>query len=74
MYVDELRVTLRPARGDMDGDGDFDLADFSTFAVCFGLSQPTTSCDEEELELADLNGDSLINLLDFMTFALLFRT
>ena len=74
MYVDELRVTLRPARGDMDGDGDYDLPDFSKFAVCFGLNEPTTSCDEEELELADLNSDGLINLLDFMTFTLLFRT
>ena len=58
--------------GDIDGDGDVDLSDFSTFTVCFGLRAPTAQCPADLFERADLNQDDWINLTDFSTFQVLF--
>ena len=55
--------------GDLDLDGDVDLADFITFAGCFGQTMPSGSCSASELWRSDLNQDGEINLIDFVSFA-----
>jgi hypothetical protein len=60
--------------GDMNGDGRVDLADFASFANCFGLqvSNPTPSCPADQVQLSDLDASGVIDLVDFATFALNF--
>jgi hypothetical protein len=61
--------------GDIDGSGGaVNLADFSTFANCFGLSQPTEDCDAAAFACADLDGSGMVNLTDFATFAVVYGT
>ena len=60
------------ACGDLNGDSAVNLSDFSTFAVCFGLSYPTPACGMPSFECADLNGDATVDLVDFSTFSVLF--
>lgn len=57
--------------GDITTDGRVNLADFATFANCFGASVgvPATSCSDVEAHTSDLNGDALIDLGDFAIFA-----
>ena len=57
------------ACGDIDGGGGtVNLADFATFAVCFGGSPSvSTGC-----QCSDMNDDGVINLLDFATFTFVF--
>lgn len=54
--------------GDLDGDGDVDLADFAAFAECLNgpdnSPAPTCSPDVD----ADLDGDGDVDLHDFATF------
>jgi hypothetical protein len=61
------------ACGDLDGNGDVSLIDFSTFAGCFGAELPTAGCPLATWSCADLNQDGNINLVDFNTFASLFN-
>lgn len=57
--------------GDLDGDGgNVDLADFSSFALCFGLPAPSAECPAELFNCADLDQNGWIDLSDFGTFAL----
>ncbi|MBN1491444.1 MAG: hypothetical protein JXA69_16145 [Phycisphaerae bacterium] len=52
--------------GDLDGDGDVDLSDFSTFQACFnGPNRPPAQngCDQ-----ADSDGDADVDLTDFSAF------
>ena len=71
-YVDNLRVAepvLTP--GDLTGDGVVNLADFATFAGCFGATATSSppSCSAEDAIASDFNGDGTVNLTDFSTFA-----
>ncbi|HRX86738.1 MAG TPA: immunoglobulin domain-containing protein, partial [Phycisphaerae bacterium] len=69
-YSDVATLTVAPAGqcpdcrftpGDMDGDGDFDLADLQAFAACFGadiIAQPACACanvaaDDQVVNIAD---------------------
>ena len=59
--------------GDFDLDGDVDLSDFATFALCYAgaaVTTPPPGCTTEEFETTDLDGDLDVDLSDFATFAL----
>ena len=60
--------------GDIDGDGHVDLADFATFAVCYGfpVTSPPLDCSSEDAAASDMDGSGFINLSDFATFAVVF--
>ena len=66
-------VTIRlPTPGDIDLDGSVDLADFATFALCFGgcdATNPPPGCSPAEFLGSDLDGDGCVDLADFATFA-----
>ncbi|UCG33350.1 MAG: hypothetical protein JSU68_01720 [Phycisphaerales bacterium] len=57
--------------GDIDGSGGgSNLADFATFAACYGYAAPNPpDCDEQALACSDLDGNGTIDLADFATFA-----
>jgi len=54
--------------GDLDGDGDVDLSDFTVFQLCFGGSSnpPAPTCPPGVD--ADLDGDGDVDLADFIIF------
>lgn len=53
-----------PCLGDLDGDGDVDIADLALFLASFG-GPPLVPC-------ADLNGDGIVDLLDLAIMLSLF--
>ena len=68
----ECKPAVEPCLcGDIDRSGGaVDLADFATFALCFGLAAPSPpGCDADAFACSDLNGDGVVNLADFATFA-----
>ena len=59
--------------GDVDHDGDVELSDFATFALCYGGSGVTTpppGCSAEGFAELDRFGDGDVDLVDFGQFAL----
>jgi hypothetical protein len=61
--------------GDLDCDGDVDLGDFATLAVCFGgpdVTTPPVGCSAAEFAGSDLDGDGDVDLSDFSSFAVNF--
>ena len=60
--------------GDFDGDGDVDLSDFATFALCYAGSEVTTppsqDCPAQWFAECDLDIDGDVDLSDFATFSL----
>ena len=56
---------------DFDDDGDVDLNDFATFAMCFsnGATTPPPGCGPVDFAKTDLDDDSDVDLNDFATFA-----
>jgi hypothetical protein len=69
LHTVEARL-LRP--GDFNGDDNVGLADFSDFALCFGLTAPAGDCGPEEFVCADLDESGRVDLVDFSTFAVNF--
>jgi hypothetical protein len=55
--------------GDLDGDGDVDLADFAEFSQCFGGSNlpPAGTCPPGAD--ADCDDDGDVDLADFAAFS-----
>jgi polyhydroxybutyrate depolymerase len=57
--------------GELDGDGDVDLADFAVFAACFtgeGITVPPAGCTTQQFHRADTQGDNDVDLADFTEF------
>ncbi len=71
-------ATLSPGSsgsGDLDCDGDVDLADFATLAVCFtgpDVTTPPAGCSAAEFAGSDIDGDGDVDLADFSSFAVFF--
>ena len=62
---------------DFDQDGDVDLSDFATFALCYGgagMTTPPPSCDPGDFDKTDLDDDNDVDLSDFATFAMYYGT
>jgi hypothetical protein len=77
-YAEEhfyLRVTPLIRPGDIDEDGDVDLNDFATFALCFhgsAVTTPPAGCTQGQFDLCDVDDDADVDLADYATFALNF--
>jgi hypothetical protein len=70
-FVIESVIATPAEIGDVDRDGDIDLADFSVLAQC--LSGPNVAthpptCDELQFQLSDLDRDVDVDLSDYSAF------
>jgi len=68
-------VFLPGTPGDVDGDGDVDLADFGVFAGCLagpGQSTPPGGCTQAQFTAADFDADQNVDEADFAVFQAVF--
>ena len=68
-----LLIPASVTPGDFDEDGDVDLGDFATLALCYrgaAITTPPPSCSQDDFATADLDADKDVDLSDFATFAL----
>ncbi|UCG33394.1 MAG: metallophosphoesterase [Phycisphaerales bacterium] len=71
-YVPETVYQTTWYRADLDCDGDVDLNDFATFAMCFSgasVTVPPPGCSPRNSSWSDLDGDGDVDLADFATLA-----
>ncbi|UCG16943.1 MAG: FG-GAP repeat protein, partial [Phycisphaerales bacterium] len=57
--------------GDVDGDGDVDLGDYTLFADCIagpGVDVAPIGCAQEQFRLTDFDRDTDVDVADFATF------
>ena len=57
--------------GDLDGNGDVDLDDYTLFAACIvgpNVGTPPPGCSEAHFQGADLDGDDDVDVSDFAVF------
>ncbi len=66
-----VTVTMPETPGDLDRDGDVDLADFASFQYCF--SGPNQALREPGCAVADSDADNDVDLADFAAFQTCFN-
>ncbi|UCG31593.1 MAG: M28 family peptidase [Phycisphaerales bacterium] len=73
--IDDIQISgleCTSALGDFDVDGDVDLNDFATFALCYAGAEVTVAppgCGPEDFDATDMDEDGDVDLSDFATFA-----
>ena len=69
--IDDVTISalLEGGDGDMDEDGDVDLADFAAFQECFESDPVSAAC-----AAGDLNADNAVNLADVPAFLAVLET
>lgn len=68
-------VRLPAARGDLNGDGQVNVADFGLFSACLagpGVTEPPPQCDPAVFARADLDGDGDVDVADLGAFQRVF--
>ena len=69
--IDVVRVYARCAAGDVDCDGDVDLADYAAFADCMAGpdgSTPPGGCSQDLFDRSDLDNDADVDVDDFADY------